>query len=51
MSQTIEKSWDNYTNRFLAEGVHHSDIQKIRQLVTDWDDWCAGWDVCHIRYS
>jgi 2,6-dihydroxypseudooxynicotine hydrolase len=43
MSQTIEKSWDNYTNRFLAEGVHYGDIQKMRQLVSDWDDWCAGW--------
>ena len=43
MDQELQKSWDVYTNRYLAEGVHFADIQKLRAQVPSWNDWCAHW--------
>jgi 2,6-dihydroxypseudooxynicotine hydrolase len=43
MDQELEKSWNVYTNRYLAEGVHFADIQALRQQVQSWDQWCDHW--------
>jgi 2,6-dihydroxypseudooxynicotine hydrolase len=43
MDAELQKSWDVYTNRYLAEGVPLPDIQQIRGSISSWDGWCAGW--------
>lgn len=43
MDDELQKSWDAYTNRYLAEGVPFADIKKIRANISSWDGWCAGW--------
>ncbi len=50
MSTTVkppdpESVWKRWEPRFIAAGVDWNIIQRLRAVITTWDQWCAAWCV------
>jgi 2,6-dihydroxypseudooxynicotine hydrolase len=43
MTHPLDRYWDTYADRFLAEGVPWAEIRQMRERIADWEGWCAGW--------
>lgn len=36
----VEESLGNWTPRFVANGIDHNDLQRLRERIDGWEDWC-----------
>lgn len=42
----VQSAIDNWSPRFIANGIDANDFQRVTNSIEQWDDWCQQWSEC-----
>lgn len=42
----VQSAIDNWSPRFIANGIDANDFQRVTNSIEQWDDWCQKWSEC-----
>src|SRR6185437_6587867 len=43
MDERVTTAISNWSPRFIANGIDHSDFARVTATIKRWDQWCAAW--------
>jgi dipeptidyl aminopeptidase/acylaminoacyl peptidase len=43
MDERVTAAISNWSPRFIANGIDHSDFLRVTATIERWDQWCAAW--------
>ena len=43
MDERVTAAISNWSPRFIANGIDHSDFARVTATIERWDQWCAAW--------
>src|SRR5713226_9597777 len=49
--ELVQSAIDNWSPRFIANGIDVNDFQRVTNSVERWDDWCQAWSQCGAMHE
>ena len=47
----VQSAIDNWSPRFIANGIDANDFQRVTNSIEQWDDWCQKWSECGVIHA
>ena len=49
--ELVQSAIDNWSPRFIANGIDANDFQRVTNSIETWDDWCRKWSECGAMHE
>ncbi len=49
--ELVQSAIDNWSPRFIANGIDSNDFQRVTNSIERWDDWCRVWSECGAMHE
>ena len=47
----VQSAIDNWTPRFVSNGIDPNDFQRVTASIERWDEWCQKWSECGAMHE